>query len=201
MMRGWWGAVAVATIANVAMLVPVYRAHHGDARIVDAAVCSEHLMGGYSQTDRIRLGLVVNHAPIAPLDRAGLIALGFSSDELLHVGDTTTPRRFPPSRPAWVRLVQAGDSAAAWQVRALGSHRADVQGEGLLMRARVAISYGGTEGVARVEPSVHVEPGSLYLRDEEAARLRTLRVGASRCVTPLQLGNGPDGSVWVISVP
>ncbi len=201
MTRGWIGAAAVAVIVNAAMLVPVYRAHHRGARIVDAAVCSDHLMGGYGQTDRIRLALPVQLKAVGALDRAGLMALGFRIDDVALVGDTIVPGRFPPSRPAWVRLVQGTDSAATWQAVAVGTRREDVEGPGLVSRARISIFFGSTERLPRVEPMVRVEPASLYLRDGEAARLRELRVGASRCITSLRLGNGTDGSIWVDSVP
>lgn len=204
MMRGWMGAGAVAVIVNVAMLLPVYRAHQGGARIVDAAVCSDHLMGGYSQTDRIRLGLPLDHLPVTALDHDRLVELGFSDVDLVQIGDTTPMRRFPPSRPAWVRLVQRTDSTQPWRVAAVGSRRDEVVGAGLVVRARVAIEHWvwTPEGPMRVAATVRrTEPASLYLRDDEATRLRTLRAGPSRCVTPVRLGNGADGSVWVESVP
>lgn len=200
MTRGWMGSAMVAVIVNAAMLVPVYRAHHGGARIVDAAVCSDHLQGGYGQADRIRLALPVQLKAVDALDRAGLMALGFRVDDVALVGDTMVPGRFPPSRPAWVRLVQGTDSAATWQAVAVGSRREDVEGLGLVSRARISIFFGSTERLPRVEPMVRVEPGSLYLRDDEAARLRGLRIGGSRCITSLRLGNGTDGSIWVDSV-
>lgn len=204
MTHGWIGAAAVAVIVNVAMLMPVYRAHHGGARIVEAAVCSDHLMGGYSQGDRVRLGLPIEHVPSAALDHDRLVELGFSTADLMQIGDTTPMRRFPPSRPAWVRLVQRTDSAQPWRVDAVGTRRDDVVGAGLMVRARVAIEHGAwvPQGPVRVAAVVRrTEPASLYLRDDEAARLRGLRVGALRCITSLRLGNGTDGSVWVDSVP
>lgn len=204
MTPGWIGAAAIAVIVNAAMLVPVYRAHHGGARIVEAAVCSDHLLGGYSQTDRIRLGLPLDHVPTTALDHDRLVELGFSTADLMQIGDTTPMRRFPPSRPAWVRLVQRTDSMQPWRVAAVGSRRDDVVGAGLVVRARVAIEHWVwvPQGPVRVAATVRrTEPASLYLRDDEAARLRSLRVGASRCITPLRLGNGTDGSVWIDSVP
>jgi hypothetical protein len=198
------GAAVVAMIVNAAMLVPVYRAHHVGAGIVDVAVCSDHLIGGYSQGDRIRFGLPLEHRPTTVLDDAKLVELGFSAADLAQIGDTTPMRRFPPSRPAWVRLIQAVDSMRPWRVEAVGSRRDDVAGAGLVVKARVDIvsSVWVAEEPVRVAATVRrTEPHSLYLRDDEAAGLRGLRVGAPRCITTLRLGNGTDGSVWVDSVP
>ncbi len=201
-MKGAWvGAAAVALTVNAAMLVPVYRAHHGGAATIAAYVCSDHLIGGYSQGDRVRLGIPVSSPATGTIDGVGLSALGFSDQHIELVGDSSMSGGAPAARPAWVRLVQSADSGASWRPLAVGPRRDDVEGPGLVVRARITVFMQARDGQPRVEPMVRVEPSSLYLDDDQAARLRALRTGAPRCIAALQLGNGTDGSVWVQSVP
>ena len=171
------------------------------------AVCTRHVTGGFGEQDRLRLLIAPEtHGRVEGLDASGIAALGFDADEIARLNDSVPDHaRLPGARRAWARLTQRGDSGRPWRAVAVGATRAAIEGDGLIVRARVGFGYETVDSVTlRVVPQLlGVEPSALYVNAAQASVIRPLRGGAERCdaAAPVTLGNGRRGSVWVRSMP
>jgi hypothetical protein len=205
-MKGWILASVVVVVTNAAALGPALRARSGAVREVTSTACPAQVVGGYGETDRLRLSVrPQTTGAIAGLDPQGMQHLGFEGDDVARLGDSTiSTNRLPPARAAWIRMQQGTDSSRDWRVVAVGPTRASVDGDGLIVRGRVGFGYESIapQGMRLSGQLFATEPTTLYLGAHEAAVLRPLRQRGAQCAqgTVIVLGNGSDGSLWVSAV-
>lgn len=225
-MKSAWLAAGVVVVANAIAIVPAERERAAPVGEFTLQVCSDQVVGGWSDGD-----LPMLYLPLAArmgglddmVDDATLAALGFSADARAVVGDTTREdRAWPMPRMAWLALRQQPDSSRMLEVVRVAPTRealAPRAGE-LAMRGLIGFEWvwepppSGADSATVAEVGrrpqrigagvVRLLPPQLGLDREQAARLQSLRddaVGPCQRTVPVRLLMGKHGGVWVSPAP
>jgi hypothetical protein len=215
-----WALIAAAGViaVNAIVLVEVARERAAPASQTTIDICGADLVGGGTSDEppALLLRIATDTFPLpSGLEASGLRSLGFSGDAIAAVGrppDSTF--RWPPQRPAWIRLRQQGGSLERFEVVAVAALRADrVQDStSLVVRGRVGLSVryrksrGGpatpVPGQGVLTPVVvEIIPAALHLsRSQNAALRRSTQAGGCGTIGRAVIASGANGGIWVESV-